>query len=314
VSRTLLLCAPFVLFLATGTFAFTPAAEPESEDNAVIRARAGPSEIVITTTNRVAGAIHSVTWNGKEFVDSTDHGRQLQSAANFDCGKDLIPETYNPTEAGSLADGAGPRSTSKLLRMEAHDNELRSTVQMAFWLAPGEKSLGHPARNTKVLSDHLVRKQVRIGTPGLPQVIDYQVTFTVPKGEKHTLAQFEALTGYMPSEFSAFWKFNAATGRLEELDDTRGEQSMPVVLATANGSHAMGIYSPDQPSPGFADAGYGRFRFKEEKVNKWNCVFRERDPKGIAAGDYSYRMYVAVGTMDDVTRALVILHKEGRKP
>ncbi len=314
-SRTLLLCLSFTMILVARIYPAGPAPDPPTPDgNAVIRAKAGPSDIVITTTNRVAGAIHSLTWNGKEFIDSTDHGRQLQSASNFDCGKDMIPETFNPTEAGSRADGAGPRSTSKLLRMESHGNELRSTVQMAFWLAPGEKSLGHPARNTKLLSDHLVRKHIHIGTPGLPHVIDYQVTFTVPKGEKHTLAQFEALTGYMPSEFNTFWKFNPETKRLEELSGDNGEQSMPVVLATGNGSHAMGIYSPDQPSPGFAEAGYGRFRFRAEKVNKWNCVFRVRDPKGIAAGDYSYRMFVAVGTLDDVMKALVALHKEGTKP
>ena len=60
--------------------------------DATIRAKAGPSDIVITTTNRVAGAIHSLTWNGKEFVDSADHGRQIQSASNFDGGKTFIPE------------------------------------------------------------------------------------------------------------------------------------------------------------------------------------------------------------------------------
>ena len=58
--------------------------QDQPSGHAVIRAKAGPSEIVITTTPRLAGAIHSVAWNGKEFIDSTDHGRQLQSAANFD--------------------------------------------------------------------------------------------------------------------------------------------------------------------------------------------------------------------------------------
>ncbi len=52
------------------------------------------------------------------------------------------------------------------------------------------------------------------------------------------------------------------------LDDGPGEQAFPVALATANGLHAMGVYSAE-PSP-----GYGRFRFKAERVNKWNCVFR----------------------------------------
>ena len=136
--------------------------------NAVIRGKAGPSEIVITTTARVAGAIHSLTWNGKEFIDSHDHGRQMQSAVNLDCGKDFIPEVFNPTEAGSSLDGKGETSSSKLLRSWAAGSELRTTTRMAFWLAPGEKSSGNAARNGKALSDHLVSKRVRIGCQDIP--------------------------------------------------------------------------------------------------------------------------------------------------
>ena len=265
--------------------------------NAVIRGAASPSEIVITTTSRVAGAIHSLTWNGKEFIDSFDHGRQMQSAVNLDCGKAFVPEVFNPTEAGSNADGKGEQSSSRLLRFQAAGSELQSTTQMAFWLAPGEKTLGHPALNTKVLSDHLVSKRVHIGYKDLSHVIAYEVVFTVPEGERHTLAQFEALTGYMPSEFSRFWKFDRASHQLQPLDDGPGEQPCPVVLATPSGSHAMGIYSPDHPD------GYGRFRFKDEKVNKWNCVFRVRDFQRINPGKYAYRMFVAVGSLEDARRA-----------
>ena len=156
------------------------AAPPQGD--AVIRGRAGPSDIVITTTARLAGAIHSLRWNGREFIDSADHGRQLQSAANFDGGGPFFPETFNPTEAGSRKDGAGPTSSSKLLRLRADGPELETTVQMAFWLAPGEKSEGHPALNRKVLADHLLTKRVRIGYKEWPNAIDYRVTFTVPAG------------------------------------------------------------------------------------------------------------------------------------
>jgi hypothetical protein len=293
-----------LLLVSTGS-----AVDPPTGD-AVIRAKAGPAEIVITTTKRLAGAIHSLTWNGKEFIDSTDHGRQLQSAANFDCGGDFVSETFNPTEAGSRADGAGERSSSRLLRLRAEGAELETTVQMAFWLKPGEKSEGHPARNTKVLSDHLVRKRVHIGHGALPHAIEYDVTFTVPEGEKHTYAQFEAVTGYLPAEFGRFWKYEARSGELKPLDDGPGEQACPVVIATKDGSHAMGVYSPDQPSRGFETAGYGRFRFRAEKVNKWNCVFRVRDPKGIRPGDYHFRTFVVVGSLEDVRRTLQALHRE----
>ena len=132
----------------------------------------------------------------------------------------------------------------------------------------------------------------------------------MPEGERHTYAQFEALTGYMPAEFEKFWKFVPSTGKFDELDDGPGEQAYPVVLATEGGTHAMGVYSPDQPSRGYEAAGYGRFRFKEEKVVKWNCVFRIQSEMGVAAGEHSFRLFVAVGTLEDVRRALGSLESE----
>ena len=280
------------------------------EGDSVIRAKAGPSDIVITTTQRLSGAIHSLKWNGKEFIDSHDHGRQLQSASNFDLGKKFIPEVFNPTEAGALADATGQQSSSKLLRLQAKGNELRTTIQMAFWLKPGEKSLGNLAYNDKILSNHRLSKTVRIGYKTLAHAIEYEVTFTVPKGEHHTVAQFEAVTGYMPPEFSKFWKFDLKTGKLAALDNGPGEQEFPIVFATPNGRFAMAIYSPDQPSKGFEKAGYGRFRFKTEKVVKWNCVFRMRDANGISAGDYRFRNFVCVGTLEDVGKTLRALAQE----
>jgi len=293
----------------------TAADQPVVSGNGTIRGQTPRGEIVIRTTDRLAGAIHSLTWNGKEFIDSFDHGRQLQSAASFDCARDteFWAECYNPTEAGSRRDGTGERSTSRLLSYRAADAELHATTQMAFWLAPGESSAGRPALNHEVLSHHLLTKRVRIGYKHLAHVIEFQLTFTVPQGEHHTYAQFEALTGYMPAEFEQFWIFLPATGQLKALDDGPGEQPFPVVFSTTRGNHAMGVYSPDQPAAGYRHAGYGRFRFPQQQVVKWNCVFRVRDAQGIAPGDYAYRVFVAVGTLDDVRHALAALHAEFAK-
>jgi len=43
---------------------------------------------------------------------------------------------------------------------------------------------------------------------------------------------------------------------------------------------------------------------------KWNCAFRVRDKQGISAGKYPFRVFVAVGTLEDVRQALVSLEKE----
>ena len=290
--------------------AATVGAQPPPSGDAVIRGVAGNSEIVITTTARCAGAIHSLTWGGKEFIDSHDHGRQLQSAANLDFGTPILNETFNPTEAGSRADGLGNKTSSRLLSLHAEKNALESVTQMAFWLVPGERSGGQLAKNTTALSDHVLMKRVRVGFKDLPHVISYDVVFKVPAGERHTHAVFEALTGYMPPEFSQFTQFNPQTGALEPLDDGPGEIARPVVFSVPGGTHAMGIYAPPQPAPHTTGPTFGRFRFAVEKVVKWNCVFRVRDDAGIAPGEHSFRMFVIVGDLATVTESLRALHRE----
>ncbi len=202
-------------------------------------------------------------WKGKEFIDSVDHGRELQSAASFDAGskEPFWAERYNPTEAGSRRDGIGQQSSSRLLSMQSTETSLQSKVQMAFWLAPGEESFGRPAINTKVLSDVTLEKRVHLGYRDMPNVIDYSVVFHLPLSERHQYAQWEALTGYMPEEFSEFFAFDTERRVRVPLNDEPGEQSLPVIFATKDGQYAMGIYSPDQPSRGFEKVGYGRFRF-----------------------------------------------------
>lgn len=272
--------------------------------DAQIRAPAGRPEAVISTTSRLAGAIDSFKWDGREFINSTDHGRQLQSACSFDNTPAAQAETFNPTEAGSRRDHIGPRSTSRLLELAASGNRLRTRTQMAFWLAPGERSEGQLARNTNTLSDYLLAKDVRIGCGRWAQALDYRVTFTVPAGARHTYAQFEALTGYMPPEFAVFWQFNPGTGKIEPVTDGPGEIPRPIVLATKDGRHAMGIFAPPQPQPGTALPGYGRWRFPEHRVVKWNCVFRVRDAGGLRTGDFSYRMLVPFGSVAEVEAML----------
>jgi len=282
--------------------------KPLPTGNAVIRAPAGDSEIVITTTARLAGAIHSLTWKGREFVDSADHGRQIQSASNFDAGSPFTPETFNPTEAGSVDDGAGPTSSSSLLHLVARDNLLQTTTQMAFWLSPRGRSAGHPAKNTTVISNHLLTKRVQIGYRNLPNVIQYDVTFGLPLGEQHHDAQFEVVTGYMPAEFDTFWRFDPQSMELKPLSDGPGEQSHPVVLATSDGAFAMGVMARDATPAGMTGPGYGRFRFRHEKVVKWNCVYRLSDADHpITTADYSFRTFVIVGDLTLVKQACLAL-------
>lgn len=274
--------------------------------------------IVIRTTSRVAGAIDSLTWNGREFIDSHDHGRQLQSASNWDVDGVLHAETFNPTEAGSERDGAGPTSTSRLLWLSAAGRDLQTVTRMAFWLRPGQESGGHPARNSAPLSNHLLQKHVRIGADHLPEplrehALQYDVTFTVPADERHRHGVFEVLTGYMPPELRMFHGLRD-DGGLDPLTDGPGEQRLPVIVSTADGGHAMGAWSPSRSQLGGGPATYGRFWFEREQVSKWNCVVRESAAAGaeLEPGTHAFRVWVAVGTREDVRRTLGALRAAGR--
>jgi hypothetical protein len=296
----------WLLFLPALALAQAPVVSGDAE----LYGAMGGKPLVIRTTSRLAGAIDSIKWDGVDFIDSHDHGRQLQSALNADVDGAFHVECYNPTEAGSVVDALGPKTTSRLEFLAIKDGALTTHTRMAFWLAPGMKSGGHLAQNTTLLSNHVLNKKVRIGRPGMDHVLDYKVTFTVPSDRPHQFLQFEALTGYMPWSFSEELRFDAKTESLVPLPRQNGEQRDPVVLSTPSGSHAMGIFTPDRPPASQPPVGYGRFKFDHEKVVKWNCVFRVRQPEPIKPGDYSYQLYVVIGTREDCRRTLAALTRE----
>jgi hypothetical protein len=260
------------------------------------------SEIVIGVSARVAGAIDSLTWKGREFINAYDHGRELQSAAQFDGWI----ECFNPTEAGSRDDRRGPASSSQLISLETKPGRITTRTRMAFWLAPGATSPNCPgsrAVNQQMLSDIELFKTVTLGAHRLANVIEHDVTFRVPAEYKS--ATFEALTGYMPPSFSKFWTYDPKNDQLAELTDGPGEQRLPLIMATPEGDYAMGVYSPAS-SP---MARYGRFRFDrlegpDNAAVKWNCVFRTKPAK---AGDYRYVIYSIVGSLQDVRAAMAKL-------
>ena len=150
----------------------------------------------------------------------------------------------------------------------------------------------------------MLTKEVTIGYDRWPQALDYRVTFSVPAGAHHVAAQFEALTGYLPPEFNRFWEFNPVTGKLKPLSYGPGEIKNPVVLATADGQFAMGIFALPQKMADTRGPTFGRWYFDRAQVAKWNCVYRVQNPQGIRAGDYHYRMLVPIGTLAQVSAML----------
>lgn len=260
------------------------------------------STVVIQTRAKFAGAVSSLTFRGKEFIDTKDHGRLLQSASSFDG----YGECYNPTEGGAAHNSQNEDvSVFKAGRVEG--NQLATTVDMGFWLSPGQsyphgcgnKKSIKQAVNTVPTSGHVLDKRITVGLPGFPNVIEHRVTFHVLAN--YSSAVFEASTGYMPKEFSHALYYDPANGTEIDAANRQGEQAFPVILATPDSLYAMGVYSPQLPQQG---VGYGRFSFPD--VNKWNCVFRETN---ITPRPYSYQCLIILGTLNEVEDTLRRLNK-----
>lgn len=274
------------------------------------------SQLTISTTSRLAGAIGSIQFRGKEFINQDDHGRELQSASSFDG----LGECLNPTEAGSDTDGPGSSSTSELIGYLAQGNQLKTSTQMSYWLTANQ-DYSHPTQNegrgcgnnpnikkaqhTTNLSNDILYKQVTIGYSNISNVIEYLVTFHV--AQPHSSAVFEALTGYMTKDFSTFWGYNTNSEDIQLLSSSAGEQGLPIILSTADKNFAMGVYSPDLPQAQFSSIGYGRFDFYQYNTMKWNAVYRQGSTP---VGDYSFRQYVIIGNLNEVHAAMKKLHRQ----
>ena len=248
--------------------------------------------MTISTSKRTAGAIDSLIWKNKQFINATDHGRELQTASSFDG----YGESFNPTEAGNIQDGS---TSSSVLNYSATTNSsLTTIISPAYWHPPGYEG----AFNTSIVSNHLIRKDVVIGNHNLPNIIEYKANFYLPI--PHQSATFEVVTGYMTNDFTSYWKYNPQNDDLQPSGDRRGEQSSPLIFSTPDQQYAMGIYSPGLPQSTFPNIGYGQFNFSGDPAsgtNKWNCVYRESN---LNIGNYSYTCYIAIGSLNTVRAAI----------
>lgn len=268
-------------------------------------------ELVLTVSARFAGAVESIIWRGKEFINIYDHGRQISYAWQMNGHGECL----NPTEPGSASDLFSPSSTSELLEVcRPQPNLLTTRIHPAFWLAPGEQGFCDAntvtAVNDELVSDHTLYKTIEIGYQGIENVIAFTAEITVPRD--YATLFLEVPTGYLTYEFTDYWRFDPGSGELTEPESQDlvepwsfvNVSQIPPILATEDGQYAMGAYSPenvlvyeilmyDVPNPA-------------DRTNKWNIIVHEVPAP---AGVYTYDSFVIVGTLEQVQQGMEALFR-----
>jgi hypothetical protein len=270
---------------------------------------------VSVNPGKYAGAISSITYRGVEFVDTFDHGRELQTALQVD----NLGECFNPTEAGARSDAAGNGTSSTIRQVTSHANVLRTVTRPAFWLSPGQDygtacspaRTEHAAQNHTVLSDYAITRTTRFAGPANPNLILMDIAITIP--EARTSASVEALTGYLPPRFTSFYSYDPPAHQLTPLsaDNIGKHSSLSLIVATPDGRNAMGVISPGIGRGGRSGGYYAYFYFPGNGATaKWSCVFAE---PAISAGSVlRYSCPVAIGSLDEVKLAMDRFSHAGR--
>ena len=288
--------------------------------------------LTVSTSSQFAGSISSIKWGNREFINNWDHGRQLQVNAQFFNRY----ECYNPYEAGSFFDTNMATSSSRVLALSASGNSLESTVQMAWYIRQRDSSdptdfCGDPADRlpcppyTVPLSEYKLHKTVTIGFAGLPNVIEYLSDLYVPE---QVLRGINNVTAVLPFDYASISSYDVVTKETRKVRGLDTEDDRIRIAATADGSAAMGFYSPELLQPYGNPTGFAN----------WLHVVPPdpfyRDPRDPTKLDYGFacvhigsinrydsfngpgqthdRTYLVIGNLDQVKSTLGSLHQQFR--
>jgi alpha-tubulin suppressor-like RCC1 family protein len=300
------------VFLLASTMLGPRLLQGQANGNAWISASVFGHPLTISTSTQYAGAVTSFYWNGKEFVDNYDHGRQFQTAASFFNRY----ECYNPNEAGSHYDGQGPTSSSQLLWLTKHSNvSLESQTRPAFFrlyndgdAACGDRSQWEPAPPLSGQpSNYQVHKKITIGYAGIQNVVEYLTDLWIP--EAVTSVHVSSLEAIMPYEFLPLWNYDVISKTFRRIWNPGGEDEFVKMRAAGDG-HALAFYSPDLLQP-YDGTG---FRWSSGPVfGGWASIGGlHRRPVFNGPGYLNFRQYLVLGSKDQVKSGLDSLHYQFR--
>lgn len=280
--------------------------DPASSYNQTITALVDGDPLELRVSGRFAGAIDSLTWRGKEFINDWDHGREI----GYAWGMNDVGECLNPTEPGSANDGRGPVSTSRWIKScSLSESSLFTSAQAAYWFTLGQPDYCAGKVNTDVpsliLSDHIIDKTVEIGYRGLENVIAF--TAWIKLSDFYNGVQLEIPTGYLTYEFNDFWRYDPQTGELAKAMNKpestvwsfESYDYLPPILATPDGAYAMGAYSPE-PVRYYGINGTSNSNLAD-RTYKWTIVVREEPALPVT---YVYRSFAIVGTLEQVKKSM----------
>lgn len=267
-------------------------------------------------SNRAAGgAIWSWTWNGTEFVNTWDHGREIQSA--------LFVANVNPNEAGDTYSSPSfvpaARHGSPL---EIAYNSGTTQVTRAVPLEWTPESSGGGGSNPVVWRDLLLGKDVTLNFDNMGPVAQYTTVLYTPYAL--TNAGMEIPTGYLRANFDTFWVYDAPSDVITQVFPPPQCPPAPpytvvfapehggVIISDGSEEHAMGVYGANT-SVGGAVSYFSLWSFicddntapNAYSTSKWNAV---HGPGNFSAGYNTFTTWIVTADLATVRQLMHTLY------
>jgi hypothetical protein len=271
----------------------------------------------ITTTDRLAGAVDSLNWKGKEFVNTYDHGRQIQYAWT----ENGWGECQNPTEAGSHYDDVGTNSTTILKDISVTGNKLTTITNPAYWALPGTNQTFcqkvNTAKNTDLATPQTMTKTMEIGYAGLDNVIKTEIKLN-HNTQDLTELKMQMPTGYLTPDFNQFYRFNPQSGQLNPVAKDpkyagsiftyNRNEALPVILATPDGKHAMGVYTSMNSNN--SNVNYALLEYPNSDPSQASNIWSINYQNGyFPVGEHTFTSYMIVGDLATVQESMKQLYQ-----
>jgi hypothetical protein len=275
---------------------------------------------VTVQSNAVAGGTTwRWYWNGTQFLNHGDYGREIQGAFYF--GTSLL----NPNEAGdqltfSYLDQS-LKHGSPIFRFENQGNtQFTRAIPLDWDPTQYGGDQDHP-----VIWDSLVLgKDLTLNFQNLGPVAKYTTHLILPSANRGTLAD---PAGYLLSSFNRFWTYDAQSKVLDEvtaaMPDGCASLSNPnvfggysffpnfggIIMSDASGANAMGIYGVSL-SHGGSITYFAMWRFycwgdgsseTASDTTAWSAVYGNGTDVVFPANESTYNIYLITDSVQNVT-------------
>jgi hypothetical protein len=282
---------------------------------------------VTVQSNEVAGrATWRWFWNGVQFLNHADYGREIQAAFYYGTTVDL-----NPNEAGDQLTynflDPSVKHGSPILQFQNQGTTQITRAVPLNWLPTvygGDQD--HP-----VIWDSLVLgKDLTLDFNNLGPVAKYTTHVVLPAT---AVGGIQNPTGYLLSSFNRFWTYDAGSQNLSEVttvmpdgctantNTSFGGHSFSVdfggiIMSDASGANAMGVYGASVGQGGsvsyfamfkFFCWGDGPFETSSD-TTAWSAVYGTRT---VPAGETTYNVFLITDSVQNVATRMDDLFRLG---